>query len=101
MGQGMFIRNQCHKLIPENRQGVTLPKTMELGSREAVREAAAGGLGVGIMNAGETGQDNRVQQLTITGAKLDVTEYIACLKTRKTEPQVAALLEIAAEMGQV
>lgn len=84
-----------------DRQGVTLPKTMELGSREAVREAAAGGLGVGIMNAGETGQDNRVQQLTITGAKLDVTEYIACLKTRKTEPQVAALLEIAAEMGQV
>ncbi len=84
-----------------DRQGLALPVTMELGSREAVREAAAGGLGVGIINAGETGEDSRVQQLTIAGARLDLTEYIACLKSRKTTPQVAALLEIAAEMRQV
>ncbi len=84
-----------------DRQGISLPNTMELGSREAVREAAAGGLGVGIINAGETGQDTRLQQLEIARARLDLTEYIACLKTRKSTPQVAALLEIAAEMRQV
>ena len=83
------------------RQELSLPSTMELGSREAVREGAAGGLGVGIINAGETGEDARLQQLAISNARLDLTEYIACLKTRKSTPQVAALLEIAADLRQV
>lgn len=78
--------------------GVRLKETIELGSREAVREAAANGLGVGIINEGEIGQDERLHTLVITKVDLSVTEYVACLDARKSTPEIAALFEIA---GQV
>ncbi|MEM7429632.1 MAG: LysR substrate-binding domain-containing protein [Pseudomonadota bacterium] len=80
------------------RQGIVLRLTMEMGSREAVREAAAGGLGVGVMNSGETGEDGRLLQIAIEGDGLELTEYIACLKTRTSTPQVAALMDMAEAM---
>ncbi|CAN0504556.1 unnamed protein product, partial [Discosporangium mesarthrocarpum] len=63
--------------------GVGLKETIELGSREAVREAAANGLGVGIINEGEIGQDDRLHTLAIAKADLSLTEYVACLDARK------------------
>ena len=78
--------------------GVRLKETIELGSREAVREAAANGLGVGIINEGEVGQDDRLHTLWIAKADLSVTEYVACLEARKSTPEIAALFEIAAQV---
>ena len=77
--------------------GVRLKHTIQLGSREAVREAAANGLGVGIINKGEIGQDERLRALTISKADLGLTEYLACLKARRSTPEIAALFEMAAD----
>ncbi len=78
--------------------GIRLKETIELGSREAVREAAANGLGVGIINEGEIGQDDRLHALMIAKADLSVTEYVACLEARKSTPEIAALFEIAEQV---
>jgi len=68
---------------------------LELGSREAVREAVAAGLGIGIVAESEFGEDPRVVPLPIAGGELSTTEYIACLADRRDLRLVQAFLEIA------
>ncbi|MEM8686770.1 MAG: hypothetical protein AAGF81_05555, partial [Pseudomonadota bacterium] len=55
------------------------------------------GLGVGIINEGEIGQDERLHTLAIGRADVSLTEYVACLDARKANPEIAALFEIAAQ----
>lgn len=47
-----------------------------LASREAVKEAVASGLGLGIVLDKELGQDNRLVGLKITGASFAAAEYL-------------------------
>jgi aminoethylphosphonate catabolism LysR family transcriptional regulator len=81
-------------------RGVSLGDTLELGSREAIREAVAEGLGIGIVSEGEIGRDDRLHMLVVRDVALNVVEYAACLEERKTIPEVAAFLELAVESGQ-
>ncbi|MEQ8664956.1 MAG: LysR substrate-binding domain-containing protein [Rhodospirillales bacterium] len=69
---------------------------LEIGSREAIREAVAAGLGVGVVNDGEFGHDDRLSKLGISGTRLAVTEYAACRKDRRGAGAVAALLGLIA-----
>lgn len=66
--------------------------SIEIGSREAVREAVAAGLGIGVVNDGEFGHDERLTKLTITGTRLSVTQYAACRRDRRLLPAVEALI---------
>lgn len=68
---------------------------LELGSREAVREAVAAGLGIGIVAESELGEDRRIAPLSIAGGELSTTEYIACLADRRDLKLVQAFFEIA------
>ena len=83
------------------KRGVRLGETLELGSREAIREAAAEGLGVGVVNEAEVGRDDRLHKLDIRDAAITVTEYAACLIDRRQAPEVAAFLDLAEEMAKV
>ncbi|MGI9481101.1 MAG: LysR substrate-binding domain-containing protein [Hyphomicrobiales bacterium] len=80
--------------------GVTLEDTLELGSREAIREAVAEGLGVSIVGEGELGHDDRLHKLSVRDANLNVVEFAACLHERKSIPEVSAFMELAKEAGQ-
>jgi len=71
----------------------------EFGSREAVREAVAAGLGIGVVNAGEFGHDQRLHQLTVRDASLDCLEQVICLRQRKDTPVLRAFLDIVADMA--
>lgn len=73
---------------------------MEIGSREAVREAVAAGLGVGVVSEGEFGHDDRVHRLPVRDAKLQVTEYVVCLQDRALSPVVKALFALAEDLAQ-
>lgn len=97
--RGSTTRALFERTIEE--AGLTLKETMELGSREAIREAVAAGLGVGIVNASEVGRDDRLHTLTIRKAKLNLTEYMVCLESQKANPEIAAVFEIASEMRQL
>ena len=79
--------------------GVKPRVVMEIGSREALREAVAAGLGVGIVSRAELGRDDRLCALEVAGATLESWEYVVCLKERRTLRTVHAFLELVAENG--
>ena len=71
---------------------------LELGSREAVREAVLAGLGVGVVFARELVPDARLRPLAIIGADLSATVSLVCLGERRELRAVAALFEVAQEL---
>ena len=66
---------------------------MEIGSREAVKEAVAAGFGVGIVADTELGPDERLRPIAIRGMKLEILEYLVCLRERRTEKVIQALFD--------
>jgi LysR family transcriptional regulator, low CO2-responsive transcriptional regulator len=76
------------------RAGLALADVLEIGSREAVREAVAAGLGVGVVSEAEFGRDNRLRALAIEDLELDTTEYAVCLAERRELRLVKAFLDI-------
>jgi len=75
------------------RRGIALRDVLEIGSREAVREAVAAGLGVGIVAATELGHDDRIAPIEIADARLDTVEYLVCLEERRNLRIVKAFFE--------
>jgi aminoethylphosphonate catabolism LysR family transcriptional regulator len=76
------------------RAGLALADMLEIGSREAVREAVAAGLGVGVVSEAEFGRDDRLRALAIDDLDLDTTEYAVCLAERRELRLVRAFLEV-------
>ena len=69
-------------------------EVIEIGSREAVREAVAEGLGIGVVLEREFGRDPRVHALTLRDLDLEATEYVACLADRRPLRVVRAFFDI-------
>lgn len=67
---------------------------LSLGSREAVREAVAAGLGVAAVLDGEAGNDHRLVDRPLAAAPA-VRLVVACLTERRDHPPVQAFLELA------
>ncbi len=80
---------------------VRLGDVLEIGSREAVREAVAAGLGVGVVGEGEFGHDLRLHKLTASDSRLRVVEYAVCRAGEQDGPAVAAFLELVRETAAV
>lgn len=70
---------------------------LELGSREAVRQAVLAGLGVGTVFAQELVPDQRLRTLEIAGADLGAPVSLVCLAERRELRVVTAFFEIAKE----
>jgi aminoethylphosphonate catabolism LysR family transcriptional regulator len=80
--------------------GMTLGATLEIGSREAVREAVAAGLGVGVVFESEFGRDDRLHQLALRDVKLEAVEHAACLEERRSLRTVRAFFELLGEQDK-
>lgn len=74
--------------------GVKPLSVMQIESREAVREAVAAGLGIGVVSRAELDPDARLHALEIDDARLEITEYVVCLQERRRLRVVRAFLEI-------
>ena len=74
--------------------GVKPRIVMEIGSREAVREAVAAGLGVGVVASPELGEDARLRAIEIDGAALVNTEYAVSLAARRDVRVVRAFFDV-------
>ena len=83
-----------------SRAGHGLGEVLEIGSREAVREAVAAGLGIGIVSESEFGQDARLRPLRLSGIDVEMTEYVVCLAERRELRLVKAFLEIVASTAK-
>ena len=99
-GQPMILREQgsCTRQILEDaltKAGITPRVVMEIGSREALHEAVAAGLGIGVVEVAELGTDDRLTTLEVTDVRLEATEYVVCLKERRSLRTVQAFFDLA------
>ena len=76
-------------------RGLSPAQVFEVEGREAVREAVAAGLGVGIVSAAELDVDPRIRALEIEDAALEMTEFIVCLTSRRRLSVVEAFFDAA------
>lgn len=77
-------------------EGVKPHCVLEIGSREAVREAVAGGMGFGVVSEAEFGHDDRLRPIPIDGTEVFTNEYLLCLADRRGWRAIRAFFEIAA-----
>lgn len=73
--------------------GIKLTDVLEIGSREAVREAVGAGMGIGVVSESELGQGMQLHALSVRDARLEISECVACLPERRHERTVAAFLD--------
>jgi DNA-binding transcriptional LysR family regulator len=62
---------------------------MEIGSREALREAVARGLGVGTVSEAEFIPDHRFKAVRIQGDPVRTDTYLYCLTERRDSRMIA------------
>ncbi|TDQ77707.1 LysR family transcriptional regulator [Dongia mobilis] len=79
------------------KAGIQVGEILEIGSREAIREAVAAGLGIGIVARSEFGDHLKLKGLEFEGPRIKSTEFVACLMERRSNPLVKAFLDIAKE----
>lgn len=77
------------------KAGVRPRVVMEIGSREALQEAVAAGLGAAAIVEAERAGDERLAALPFEDAAIEHTEYVACLAERRRLRVVAAFLALA------
>lgn len=71
---------------------------MEIATREAVIEAVATGLGVGFVSLAEFPGDPRVALVHLVEPRIEMDEYVVCLRDRRRLGAVRAFLEVAREL---
>jgi len=75
--------------------GVAPRVLLELDSREAVTEAVAAQLGIGIVSSVEVGHDPRVVAVPLRGQGLENRHMIGCLERRRELRLIRAFFELA------
>jgi len=78
---------------------VTIRRVLAIGSSEAVREAVANGLGIGIALEDELPADERVKVLRVSDADLCLNFHVICLQERSTAPLIKAFLDLVRTRG--
>lgn len=73
--------------------GATPRVAMEIGSREAIREAVIRGLGIGTVSESEYVPDENLHPLPIVGAPVLTHIYVCCLSERRRSKIIAAFFE--------
>jgi len=68
---------------------------MEIGSREAVREAVASGVGFGFVSSAEYIGDERIRALPVVDAEIFNYAHIVCRRDRLQSRLISAFLEVA------
>ena len=78
--------------------GVAIRTVLEIESREAVAEAVAAGIGIGIALEEDAHPDDRVHPLGVSDVDLSLKLHLACLEERKSSPLIKAFFEVVAAM---
>lgn len=105
-GQRFVIREEgsTTRRVFENElreRGVRVQVALEMGSREAVREAVAQGLGLGVVAETAYVPDPRLVKLRVTDTEMATHVGFICRQERRHAPLISTFLSIAAEAGQL
>ena len=76
---------------------VTPGELLEIGSREAVREAVAANLGIGVIAESEIGVDDRLHALRIRDARVKVVASLVCLQASRESDVLRAFFDFIDE----
>lgn len=76
------------------KAGVAPRIVMEIGSREAVREAVASGVGFGMVSSAEYIADDRTVSLPIIDAEIHNYAHVVCMRDRVHSRLIAAFLSV-------
>lgn len=74
--------------------GVNPRIIMEIGSREAVREAVASGAGVSTVSSAEFVPDQHVRGFRFLDCEIVNHAYVACLRERRSSRMISAFLDV-------
>lgn len=88
--QGSSTRSALEKVL--QAAGIQPCISLEIGSREAIREAVARGLGVGAVSEAEFIADPRFKPVRIAGDPASTTTYVYCMKERSESLLVRSFL---------
>ncbi len=73
--------------------GATPHVAMEIGSREAIREAVIRGIGIGTVSESEYIPDEQLHPLPIAGAPILTHIYVCCLRERRRSRIIATFFD--------
>lgn len=73
--------------------GVEVQVAMEIGSREALRESVARGLGIGTVSRSEYVPDPRLRALCIEGDVVSTHIHVGCLRERLDSPLISSFFQ--------
>jgi aminoethylphosphonate catabolism LysR family transcriptional regulator len=103
-GQPMVMREAGSKTREAFERAVRaakiVPRTIMEVPREAVREAVAEGLGIGILSEAEMTPDPRFKALRIADAQAATEAFAICLQGRRNVRPVSAFMDIASQFAQ-
>lgn len=89
--QGSTTRTSIERAL--QAAGVKPHTQLEIGSREAIREAVARGLGIGAVSEAEFIADPRFRAVRIAGDPASTTTYVYCMKERSESLLVGSFLK--------
>ena len=102
-GEGMILREEgstTRKAFDDalKRAGVTPRVVMEIGSREAIREAVIMGVGIGAVSEIEFIPDPELHTVRVSDAVMYTHAHVVCLEERRGARLVKAFLDIVADL---
>lgn len=102
-GEGMILREEgstTRKALDDalKKAGVTPRVVMEIGSREAIREAVIKGVGIGAVSEIEYIADPAIRMVRVSDAEMFTHAHVVCLKERRGARLVNAFLEIVDDL---
>lgn len=102
-GEGMILREQgstTRKALDDAlaKAGVTPRVAMEIGSREAIREAVIKGVGIAAVSEIEYIPDPEIRMVKVSDAQMYTHAHVVCLKERREARLVQAFFEIVTEL---
>jgi aminoethylphosphonate catabolism LysR family transcriptional regulator len=102
-GEGMILREQgstTRKALDDAlaKAGVTPRVVMEIGSREAIREAVIKGVGIGAVSEIEYIPDPEIRMVKVSDAQMYTHAHVVCLEERRAARLVQAFFEIVTEL---
>lgn len=82
------------------KAGVVCRQAMEIGSREALREAVARGLGLGAVSEAEFIPDPRFKPVRIVGDPAYTETYVYCLAERRNSLLPASFINVVLKLAE-
>jgi len=77
------------------KAGVRVKPILEINSREAIREAVARGMGIGVVSEREFAPHPDIRALRVRNAVIDISAYVTVLTARRTRPLIEAVIQVA------